>query len=65
LIHDIDGRPFSEDLLLETAERIAQVRASPEAREGVSSFLEKRSPAWRTNGPGSASQDSQRGNSNP
>jgi methylglutaconyl-CoA hydratase len=65
LIHDIDGRPFSEGLLLETAERIAQVRASPEAREGVSSFLEKRSPAWRTNGPGSTSQDSQRGNSNP
>jgi len=65
LIDDIDGRLFSEDVLVDTAERIAQVRASEEAREGVRAFLEKRSPAWRKNGPGSASQDSQRTNSNP
>jgi methylglutaconyl-CoA hydratase len=58
LIRDIDGRLFSEDILVDTAERIAQVRASEEAREGVRAFLEKRSPAWRENGPASASQDS-------
>jgi methylglutaconyl-CoA hydratase len=65
LIRDIDGRLVSEDILVETAERIAQVRASEEAREGVRAFLEKRSPAWRENGPASGSQDSQRTNSNP
>jgi methylglutaconyl-CoA hydratase len=64
LIHDIDGRPVSEDVLEDTAERIAQVRASEEAREGVRAFLEKRSPTWHKNGPGSANQDSQRSNSN-
>src|SRR5258708_5343507 len=56
LIHDIDGRLISEQVLLDTAERIAQIRASEEAREGVRAFLEKRSPAWRKNGPGSAGQ---------
>jgi methylglutaconyl-CoA hydratase len=65
LIRDIDGRLFSEDVLVDTAERIAQVRASEEAREGVRAFLEKRPPAWHKNGPGCASQDSQRTNSNP
>ena len=65
LIHDIDGRPVSEDVLEDTAERIAKVRASEEAREGVRAFLEKRSPTWHKNGPGSANQDSQRSNSNP
>lgn len=29
-----------------TAEQIAQRRATPEAREGMSAFLEKRPPAW-------------------
>ncbi len=35
------------DLTLETARRIAAQRASPEGREGVAAFLEKRTPAWR------------------
>jgi methylglutaconyl-CoA hydratase len=65
LIRDINGRPISEEVLLDTAERIAQTRASEEAREGVRAFLEKRSPAWRQNGPGSTSQDSPSSNSNP
>lgn len=52
LIQDIDGRLLSEEVLVETAKRIAQVRASEEAREGVRAFLEKRSPAWRKDGPG-------------
>lgn len=30
----------------ETARRIAEVRATPEAQEGLSAFLEKRKPAW-------------------
>ncbi|MBN8503728.1 MAG: enoyl-CoA hydratase/isomerase family protein [Burkholderiales bacterium] len=31
-----------------TANTIARVRATPEAREGFSAFVEKRSPAWKT-----------------
>jgi methylglutaconyl-CoA hydratase len=60
LVRDIDGRLLSEELLVDTAERIAQTRASEEAREGVRAFLEKRPPAWLKNDPGSGSQDSQR-----
>jgi methylglutaconyl-CoA hydratase len=33
-----------------TAERIAELRASPEGQEGLRAFLEKRRPAWRENG---------------
>ncbi|HET9377207.1 MAG TPA: enoyl-CoA hydratase/isomerase family protein [Chthoniobacterales bacterium] len=62
LIHDIDGRLFSEEVLRDTAERIAHIRASSEAREGVRAFLEKRSPAWHKNGPGSMDPDSRRTN---
>lgn len=32
----------------ETAERIAARRASPEGQEGLSAFLERRDPAWRS-----------------
>ena len=62
LIHDIDGRFFSEEVLRDTAERIAHIRASDEAREGVRAFLEKRSPAWHKNGPGSMRPDSRHTN---
>jgi methylglutaconyl-CoA hydratase len=62
LIHDIDGRSFSEEVLRDTAERIAEIRASEEAREGIRAFLEKRSPAWHRNGPSSTRQDSRRAN---
>jgi len=33
--------------LHETARSIADARASPEGREGIAAFLEKRKPAWR------------------
>jgi methylglutaconyl-CoA hydratase len=51
LIQDIEGRSLSQELLAETAERIAQVRASEEGREGVRAFLEKRAPSWRQDEP--------------
>jgi methylglutaconyl-CoA hydratase len=35
-----------------TAEVIAQLRISPEAQEGMASFLEKRPPAWHRRRPG-------------
>jgi methylglutaconyl-CoA hydratase len=44
LIQDIDL--LSEKLAVDTAERIARLRGSDEAREGVQAFLEKRRPSW-------------------
>ncbi len=39
-------RPLDDEVIDETAARIAAVRASDEGREGVTAFLEKRKPAW-------------------
>ena len=46
LVHDLSGRAIGQDLIDDTARRIAALRVSPEAREGVSAFLEKRKPGW-------------------
>ncbi len=46
LAGDIAGRPIDEALMDETAQLIADVRAKPEAREGLTAFLEKRKPSW-------------------
>jgi methylglutaconyl-CoA hydratase len=46
LIRAVAGRPVSSEVIQDTAERIARVRASPEGREGVTAFLEKRKAAW-------------------
>ena len=46
LIRAVAGRPIHSDLIQDTAERIAKIRSSPEGREGISAFLEKRRPAW-------------------
>ena len=46
LVREVSGRPVSDALLADTAERIADIRASEEGREGVASFLEKRKPTW-------------------
>lgn len=45
LIRAVAGRGL-DDVLNETAERIAAVRASPEGQEGLRAFLEKRKPDW-------------------
>lgn len=47
LVQDVAGRPIDAALIEDTAARIARIRASDEGREGVSSFLEKRTPSWR------------------
>jgi methylglutaconyl-CoA hydratase len=39
-------RPLDDSLRLWTAERIADLRASDEGKEGVSAFLERRKPSW-------------------
>jgi methylglutaconyl-CoA hydratase len=46
LIRDLDGRPIEPSLVETTAQRIAALRATAEAREGVGAFLEKRAPGW-------------------
>jgi methylglutaconyl-CoA hydratase len=46
LIHDLAGRPIAPDLIDDTARRIAALRATPEAREGLAAFLEKRPATW-------------------
>ena len=47
LMKSVVNRPLDDELISQTAGLIAQVRASPEGREGIASFLEKRLPAWR------------------
>lgn len=44
------GGPVSDALVADTAKRIAEIRVSPEGREGIASFLEKRKPAWTAPG---------------
>jgi methylglutaconyl-CoA hydratase len=51
LVHDIAGRPLTDELLADTAERIAVARGSDDGREGVRAFLEKRKPRWQTRTP--------------
>lgn len=46
LVREVSGQAVSDALLADTAERIAQIRASDQGREGVASFLEKHKPAW-------------------
>lgn len=46
LINDIAGKPIVEDLIRETAHKIADVRSSDEGKEGIAAFLEKRAPNW-------------------
>jgi methylglutaconyl-CoA hydratase len=46
LIRAVAGRPIDDAVIADTAARIARVRASPQGREGVAAFLEKRPPAW-------------------
>jgi methylglutaconyl-CoA hydratase len=46
LIRAVSRRPIDDALSAETAKRIAEIRVSPEGREGIASFLEKRKASW-------------------
>lgn len=46
LIRAVANRPVSDEVVEDTARRIAGLRATPEAKEGLSAFLDKRAPAW-------------------
>ena len=47
LVRDVSGQDITEALRAETARRIADIRASDEGKEGLQSFLGKRSPNWQ------------------
>lgn len=46
LLQDVAGRDITPELTAMTVESIAAVRVSPEGREGLQSFLQKRKPNW-------------------
>ncbi len=46
LVFLCEGRPVDDALTAETGRRIAAQRATPDGREGVAAFLERRPPAW-------------------
>lgn len=46
LIRRIADQPMSDALMEDTAGRIATLRATPEAKEGLAAFLDKRPAAW-------------------
>ena len=46
LIRAVAGKPIDEALMADTARRIAEIRVSPEGREGIASFLDKRKASW-------------------
>ena len=46
LIRAVAHQPVDDALGAETAKRIAEIRVSPEGREGIASFLEKRKADW-------------------
>ena len=42
----VAGKPVDDAVVEDTARRIAGLRATAEAKEGLSAFIDKRSPAW-------------------
>jgi methylglutaconyl-CoA hydratase len=46
LLADVVETPMDDVLLAATAKCIADARVSPEGREGIAAFLEKRPPSW-------------------
>lgn len=52
LIRRVSAGSVNAAMIEDTAQRIADIRATDEGREGVSAFLEKREAAWRTSSKG-------------
>jgi methylglutaconyl-CoA hydratase len=53
LIRDVVTMPIGDAVMNETAARIAKVRASDDALEGIAAFFEKRKPRWVSSESGS------------
>jgi methylglutaconyl-CoA hydratase len=50
LIRAVANRPVSDAVVEDTARRIAGLRVTPEAKEGLAAFLDKRPAAWIARG---------------
>ena len=46
LVRTVSAGAVDDAMIAGTAKRIAEIRVSPEGKEGIASFLEKRKPAW-------------------
>jgi len=46
LLHEVAEQEINAALIARTVDAIADIRTSPEGREGVQSFLQKRKPHW-------------------
>lgn len=46
LVRFVASGEADDAMIADTAKRIAEIRVSPEGREGIASFLEKRKPDW-------------------
>lgn len=46
LIRAVANKPIDDAVVEDTARRIAELRATPEAKEGLNAFLEKRAASW-------------------
>jgi methylglutaconyl-CoA hydratase len=46
LIRSVARGAIDQDMIADTAARIAAARTSPDGKEGIRSFLEKRKPSW-------------------
>lgn len=57
LVRELAGRDLDDALLQETAQRIADARASAEGREGLAAMLGKRRPGWHVSRQGEATED--------
>jgi len=47
LVRRVARAPVDAGMIADTARRIAEIRVSPEGREGIAAFLEKRRATWR------------------
>lgn len=46
LIRAVANKPINDAVVKDTAQRIAHLRATPEAKDGIAAFLDKRTPGW-------------------
>ncbi|MBW6496388.1 MAG: enoyl-CoA hydratase/isomerase family protein [Burkholderiaceae bacterium] len=51
LIREVVGRKIDDELVADTAARIAAARSSAEGQEGMASFFERRRPTWSPEPP--------------
>lgn len=50
LVDEVSSAPLDNTIMLKTTEWISDIRQTPEAREGIDAFYQKRKPSWLKNG---------------